>query len=378
MARTRQVVREFFSDPRFDTVSPVESLLYIGLGQLADRNGLLLDRPTSIAAKLPYFQRQYEDAHPEAPVGEFRRVFDGWLDALARAGLLTRYVFQRERYLQLPTFSYEQQVHPNEPAVYAISQRIHRINNLQPKKSGLFRAPQNQIPLSSCTLVRTRAVQEQKSSAALRPARPVPAASHRHLVKAAHVVLDRLPDTAADGDVREAIKRELAGKLVADSGAIAKALDAARGQRRWRQPLTHQGPGRRRPAAERPRPTPITPPPPPSTAWTTVLADLEGRVNRHTFYTWFRPTIGLADDGHRLTVHVPSSLFRDWITKHHAEVLAAALIASGRIGLTFVAPDDPPPPPPAPLPDLPLPAIPAPLATGRMMRMSSLVHAPVW
>jgi hypothetical protein len=50
--------------------------------------------------------------------------------------------------------------------------------------------------------------------------------------------------------------------------------------------------------------------------WDQILARIETKVNRHSFYTWFRPTALLADGGSQLTIRVPNPLFKDWLTKH--------------------------------------------------------------
>ena len=97
--------------------------------------------------------------------------------------------------------------------------------------------------------------------------------------------------------------------------------------------------------------------------WDQILSRVETKVNRHSFYTWFRPTAFVADGGSSITVRVPSPLFKDWLTKHYAVVLSEALTEVRRSGaaLVFVAEgatqpsaslDEPPPPrgePDAPL-----------------------------
>ncbi len=97
--------------------------------------------------------------------------------------------------------------------------------------------------------------------------------------------------------------------------------------------------------------------------WDHVLAKVEGKINRHSFYTWFKPTSFIADDGHGLTIRVPNPLFKDWLTKHYAVVLSEALREAGRPDavLTFLASgaepaepaaephDDAPAEPPAPV-----------------------------
>src|SRR3954452_22746470 len=62
-----------------------------------------------------------------------------------------------------------------------------------------------------------------------------------------------------------------------------------------------------------------------SSIWEQVLSRIETKVNRHIFYTWFKPTTFVADDGLLLRVRVPNGLFRDWLTKHYAAVLDEAL-----------------------------------------------------
>jgi chromosomal replication initiator protein len=62
-----------------------------------------------------------------------------------------------------------------------------------------------------------------------------------------------------------------------------------------------------------------------STIWDQVLTRIETKVNRHIFYTWFKPTALVSDDGVALRVRVPDNLFRDWLTKHYAAVLDEAL-----------------------------------------------------
>jgi chromosomal replication initiator protein len=62
-----------------------------------------------------------------------------------------------------------------------------------------------------------------------------------------------------------------------------------------------------------------------SSIWDQVLARVETKVNRHSFYTWFRPTSLIADTGSGLTIRVPNPLFTDWLTKHYSGVLAEAL-----------------------------------------------------
>ena len=73
--------------------------------------------------------------------------------------------------------------------------------------------------------------------------------------------------------------------------------------------------------------------------WDQILTRIEGKVNRHSFYTWFKPTSFLADGGGSITVRVPNALFKDWLTKHYSVVLAEALaeVRRSESSLVFVA-----------------------------------------
>ena len=62
-----------------------------------------------------------------------------------------------------------------------------------------------------------------------------------------------------------------------------------------------------------------------ATIWDQILARIETKVNRHSFYTWFRPTTLVSDGGSALTIRVPNPLFKDWLTKHYSVVLSEAL-----------------------------------------------------
>ena len=74
--------------------------------------------------------------------------------------------------------------------------------------------------------------------------------------------------------------------------------------------------------------------------WNQALALIETKVNRHSFYTWFKPTSFLQDEGETVTVRVPNDLFRDWLTKHYAGVITEAINELKRHGtaISFVTP----------------------------------------
>jgi chromosomal replication initiator protein len=73
-----------------------------------------------------------------------------------------------------------------------------------------------------------------------------------------------------------------------------------------------------------------------ATIWDQVLTRIETKVNRHSFYTWFKPTSFVADGGNSITVRVPNTLFKDWLTKHYSVVLSEALAEVRRPGVSVV------------------------------------------
>ena len=73
--------------------------------------------------------------------------------------------------------------------------------------------------------------------------------------------------------------------------------------------------------------------------WDQILSRVETKVNRHSFYTWFKPTSFVGEDGSAITVRVPNGLFKDWLTKHYSGVISEALgeVRKGALSVNFVA-----------------------------------------
>src|SRR4051794_19786467 len=67
--------------------------------------------------------------------------------------------------------------------------------------------------------------------------------------------------------------------------------------------------------------------------WDEILARIETKVNRHSFYTWFRPTTFVTEDRTSVTVRVPNALFKEWLTKHYSGVISEATIDLNRPNL---------------------------------------------
>src|SRR3954466_6389588 len=73
--------------------------------------------------------------------------------------------------------------------------------------------------------------------------------------------------------------------------------------------------------------------------WDEVLKHIEARINRHSYYTWFKPTAFVAEDAESVTVQVPTPDFKDWLTKHYSLIIADALrdLARPNLVVRFVA-----------------------------------------
>jgi chromosomal replication initiator protein len=60
--------------------------------------------------------------------------------------------------------------------------------------------------------------------------------------------------------------------------------------------------------------------------WQQVLKFVEGRINRQSFLTWFKPTqFERLDENNNLLVRVPNQIFEEWLSNHYSDVLQEAL-----------------------------------------------------
>lgn len=73
--------------------------------------------------------------------------------------------------------------------------------------------------------------------------------------------------------------------------------------------------------------------------WDQILARVETKVNRHSFYTWFKPTSFIGEDGTSISVRVPNGLFEEWLTKHYSGVIAESLseVKRPQLSVNFIA-----------------------------------------
>jgi hypothetical protein len=102
MARARNIKPGFFTNELLGTYDPIISLLFAGLWCLADKDGILEDRPLRIKAELfPY--REGLDVN-------------GYLTVLERDAFLTRYKVGGVGYIQIKNFAKHQTPHHTEKA----------------------------------------------------------------------------------------------------------------------------------------------------------------------------------------------------------------------------------------------------------------------
>ena len=100
MARARNIKPSFFTNELLGTEDPMVSLTFAGLWCLADKEGILEDRPLRIKAELfPY--RENLD-------------INGYLTVLQRLGFIHRYVVNGVGYLQVINFEKHQCPHHTE------------------------------------------------------------------------------------------------------------------------------------------------------------------------------------------------------------------------------------------------------------------------
>src|SRR6188472_3541897 len=70
-----------------------------------------------------------------------------------------------------------------------------------------------------------------------------------------------------------------------------------------------------------------------NSVWTDVLARIETKVNKFSYYTWFRQTSLASDDGDSLTILINDPMVEDWLTRHYTVILEEALTEVGRPGV---------------------------------------------
>ncbi|NIM00031.1 MAG: chromosomal replication initiator protein DnaA, partial [Acidobacteria bacterium] len=67
--------------------------------------------------------------------------------------------------------------------------------------------------------------------------------------------------------------------------------------------------------------------------WDQVLTRIEGRVSRHSYSTWFKPTAFHEEDAARVTVRVPNTWFAEWLETNYSQLIQDCLREVARPGL---------------------------------------------
>ena len=63
----------------------------------------------------------------------------------------------------------------------------------------------------------------------------------------------------------------------------------------------------------------------PQNTWDRLLGRIEGKVSRHSFRTWFKPTQFMDEDASRVRVSVPNDWFAEWLRTHYLGVIREAM-----------------------------------------------------
>lgn len=71
--------------------------------------------------------------------------------------------------------------------------------------------------------------------------------------------------------------------------------------------------------------------------WQLCLEEINNRINRQSFATWFEDTEGLPSEGDNLVVKIRDQFTADWLEQHHLEAIRASMdaILDERMTLTF-------------------------------------------
>jgi chromosomal replication initiator protein len=80
------------------------------------------------------------------------------------------------------------------------------------------------------------------------------------------------------------------------------------------------------------------------TVWDAVLARIETKVNRFSYFSWFHRTRLILDAGDQMTIQVPNLMAAEWLSRHYPALIEEALGEVGRQGvqLTYEAAEEEP------------------------------------
>lgn len=100
MARARNIKPALFKNEILGQEDPILTLLFVGLWTLADKKGILEDRPARIKAELFPYREKLD--------------INGYLTVLAATGFITRYTHQGVAFIWINKFLDHQHPHHTE------------------------------------------------------------------------------------------------------------------------------------------------------------------------------------------------------------------------------------------------------------------------
>ena len=155
MARARNIKPSFFTNELLGTEDPMVSLTFAGLWCLADKEGILEDRPLRIKAELfPY--RENLDVN-------------GYLTVLQRLGFIHRYVVNGVGYIQIINFEKHQCPHHTEKSKkYPKYQDVKDLTVKSPLSND-----EKQVPTRSDSLIHDSLIPDSLIEDSLIPDSPI-------------------------------------------------------------------------------------------------------------------------------------------------------------------------------------------------------------
>ena len=215
MARARNIKPSFFTNELLGTEDPMVSLTFAGLWCLADKEGILEDRPLRIKAELfPY--RENLDVN-------------GYLTVLQRLGFIHRYVVNGVGYLQVINFEKHQCPHHTEKSKKY--PKYHDVKDLTVKSP--LSTGEKQVPTRSDSLIHDSLITDS-----LIPDSPIPDSPIQGSLPTEEGGTEKIPRPSQTAIVCLALKGEGIGavspsnpklKTLLEAGAdVGMFIDAAR------------------------------------------------------------------------------------------------------------------------------------------------------
>ena len=220
MARARNIKPSFFTNELLGTEDPMVSLTFAGLWCLADKDGILEDRPLRIKAELfPY--RENLDVN-------------GYLTVLQQLGFIHRYVVNGVGYLQVINFEKHQCPHHTEKSKkYPKYHDVKDLTVKAPLSNG-----EKQVPTRSDSLIHDSLIPDSLIEDSLIPDSLIPDSPIQGSLPAEEGGTEKIPRPSQTAIVCLALKGEGIGavspsnpklKTLLEAGAdVGMFIDAAR------------------------------------------------------------------------------------------------------------------------------------------------------